>query len=125
MAGRYKSPLKWSDVTSQNVVDSARYSIPVEFVSMPLSGFMAPVSLVGTLIQHTAETLSGVVISQLSRPGTPVLYGGSPAVFDIRTETTPMGAIETMLDPQARELLLERFERRKGLGQRPVRSSVC
>ncbi|MBW2278870.1 MAG: trimethylamine methyltransferase family protein [Deltaproteobacteria bacterium] len=44
------SPIKWSDVTSQNVVDSARYSIPVEFVSMPLSGFMAPVSLVGTLI---------------------------------------------------------------------------
>ena len=29
------------------------------------------------LIQHTAETLSGVVISQLARPGTPVLYGGS------------------------------------------------
>jgi trimethylamine--corrinoid protein Co-methyltransferase len=91
------SPLKWSDVTSQNVVDCARYSIPVEFISMPLSGFMAPVSLVGTLVQHTAETLSGVVISQLSRPGTPVLYGGSPAIFDMRYETTPMGAVETMM----------------------------
>jgi trimethylamine--corrinoid protein Co-methyltransferase len=91
------SPLKWSDVTSQNVIDCARYSIPVEFISMPLSGFMAPVSLVGTLIQHTAETLSGVVISQLSRPGTPVLYGGSPAIFDMRYETTPMGAVETMM----------------------------
>jgi trimethylamine--corrinoid protein Co-methyltransferase len=64
---------------------------------MPLSGFMAPVTLVGTLIQHTAETLSGVVISQLVNPGTPVLYGGSPAIFDIRYETTPMGAIETMM----------------------------
>jgi trimethylamine--corrinoid protein Co-methyltransferase len=91
------SPLKWSDVTSQNVVDCARYAIPVEFVAMPLSGFMAPVTLVGTLIQHTAETLSGVVISQLARPGTPVLYGGSPAIFDMRYETTPMGAIETMM----------------------------
>jgi len=91
------SPIKWSDVTSQNVVDCARYSIPVEFVSMPLSGFMAPVTLVGTLIQHTAETLSGVVISQLTNPGTPVLYGGSPAIFDMRYETTPMGAVETMM----------------------------
>jgi len=91
------SPIKWSDVTSQNVVDCARFSIPVEFISMPLSGFMAPVTLVGTLIQHTAETLSGVVISQLARPGTPVLYGGSPAVFDMRYETTPMGAVETMM----------------------------
>jgi trimethylamine--corrinoid protein Co-methyltransferase len=91
------SPLKWSDVTSQNVVDCAESSIPVEFVSMPLSGFMAPVTLVGTLIQHTAETLSGVVISQLARPGAPVLYGGSPAIFDMRYETTPMGAVETMM----------------------------
>jgi len=91
------APLKWSDVTSQNLVDCAKYSIPVEYISMPLSGFMAPVTLVGTLIQHTAETLSGLVISQLTNPGTPVLYGGSPAVFDIRYETTPMGDIGTMM----------------------------
>jgi trimethylamine--corrinoid protein Co-methyltransferase len=91
------SPLKWSDVTSQNVIDCGVYGIPVEFIAMPLSGFMAPVTITGTLVQHTAETLSGVVISQLSSPGTPMLYGGSPAVFDIRYETTPMGAIETMM----------------------------
>jgi trimethylamine--corrinoid protein Co-methyltransferase len=91
------SPLKWSEVTSQNLVDCATYSIPVEYISMPLSGFMAPVTLVGTLIQHTAETLSGLVISQLVNPGTPVLYGGSPAIFDVRYETTPMGAVESMM----------------------------
>lgn len=91
------SPLKWSDVTSQNVVDCAQYSIPVEFISMPLSGFMAPVTLVGTLVQHTAETLSGIIISQLTNPGTPILYGGSPAIFDVRYETTPMGAVATQM----------------------------
>lgn len=91
------APIKWSDVTSQNVIDCARCAIPVEFVSMPLSGFMSPVTVVGSLVQHTAETLSGLVISQTARPGTPVLWGGSPAIFDIRYETTPMGAIETMM----------------------------
>jgi len=91
------APLKWSDVTSQNVVDCARAGIPVEFIAMPLAGFVAPVTLVGTLIQHTAETLSGIVISQLAQPGAPILYGGSPAIFDVRYETTPMGAIETMM----------------------------
>ncbi len=91
------SPIKWSDVTSQNVVDCAHYSIPVEFISMPLSGFMAPVTLIGTLVQHTAETLSGIVISQLTNPGAPILYGGSPAIFDVRFETTPMGAVETQM----------------------------
>ena len=64
---------------------------------MPLSGFMAPVTLVGSLVQQTAENLSGVVISQLVNPGAPILYGGSPAIFDVRFETTPMGAVETMM----------------------------
>jgi trimethylamine--corrinoid protein Co-methyltransferase len=91
------SPLKWSEVTSQNLVDCANSSIPVEFISMPLSGFMAPVTLIGTLVQHTAETISGIIISQFTKPGCPILYGGSPAIFDIRYETTPMGAIETMM----------------------------
>jgi len=91
------APLKWSDVTSQNLLDCAEYGIPVEYISMPLAGFMSPVTLVGTLVQHTAETLSGIVISQLARPGTPILYGGSPAAFDVRYETTPMGAIETQM----------------------------
>ncbi len=90
-------PLKWSFETSQNVIDCARAGVPVEFVSMPLSGFVAPVTLVGSVVQHAAETLSGVVLSQLAAPGAPVLWGGSPAVFDIRHETTPMGAIETMM----------------------------
>jgi trimethylamine--corrinoid protein Co-methyltransferase len=85
------SPLKWSDVTSQNLVDCAAFRIPVEYISM------APATIVGTLIQHTAETLSGLVISQCANPGTPVLYGGSPAFFDVRYETTPMGAIATMM----------------------------
>ncbi len=91
------SPLKWNDITSQNLLDCARYFIPVEFIAMPLSGFVAPVTLTGTLVQHTAETLSGIVISQTANPGTPILYGGSPAVFDVRHETAPMGAIESMM----------------------------
>jgi trimethylamine--corrinoid protein Co-methyltransferase len=37
------------------------------------------------------------VISQLTHPGAPVLYGGSPAVFDVRYETTPMGAVGTQM----------------------------
>ncbi|MCD4690684.1 trimethylamine methyltransferase family protein [bacterium] len=91
------APLKWSDVTAQNLLDCAADSVPVELISMPLTGFVGPVTLVGSLVQHTAETLSGVVLSQLANPGCPVLYGGSPAAFDMRYETTPMGAVETQM----------------------------
>jgi trimethylamine--corrinoid protein Co-methyltransferase len=64
---------------------------------MPLSGATSPVTLAGSLVQHTAENLSGIVIHQLARPGSPIIYGGSPAFFDVRNGTTPMGAIETMM----------------------------
>lgn len=67
------SPLRWTDEGVRNLVDCARSGIPVEIVPVPLTGFMAPVTLVGTLIQHTAEVLSGVVIAQLAQPGAPLL----------------------------------------------------
>ncbi len=90
-------PLKWSDLTTQSVIDCARAGIPSEFVSMPLAGATAPVTLTGAIVQHTAENLAGLVIAQLANPGAPVIYGGSPSIFDMRNGTTPMGAIETMM----------------------------
>jgi len=91
------SPLSWSNVTCQNLIDCARYGLPAELVAMPLCGANAPVTLAGALIQHTAENLSGIVIHQLVQPGAPIIYGGSPGIFEMRKGTTPMGAIETMM----------------------------
>jgi trimethylamine--corrinoid protein Co-methyltransferase len=90
-------PLKWSDLTCQSLIDCSKAGIPAQLVSMPLSGATSPVTLAGSLVQHTAENLSGIVIHQLVRPGSPIIYGGSPAFFDMRKGTTPMGAIETMI----------------------------
>ena len=64
---------------------------------MGMTGATSPVTLAGTLVQHTAENLSGVVIVQLARTGAPVIFGGSPTSFDMRKGTTPMGAVETMM----------------------------
>jgi len=50
-------------------------------------------------VQHAAECISGITIHQLAQPGAPIVWGGAPAIFDMRTGKTPMGAIETaMLD---------------------------
>ncbi|MHA1954680.1 MAG: trimethylamine methyltransferase family protein, partial [Candidatus Heimdallarchaeaceae archaeon] len=90
-------PLKWSDLTCQSIIDCAKYGIPSEFVSMPMTGANAPVTLLGAIVQHAAETLAGLVITQLVSPGAPVIWGGSPAAFDMRKGTTPMGSIDTMM----------------------------
>jgi trimethylamine--corrinoid protein Co-methyltransferase len=90
-------PLKWSDLTCQALIDCARAGIPAELVSMPLAGATAPVTLREMVVQHCAESLSGVLIHQLADPGAPIVYGGSPSAFDMRHGTTPMGAVETMM----------------------------
>jgi trimethylamine---corrinoid protein Co-methyltransferase len=90
-------PLLWSDLTCQNLIDCARAGIPAQLVSMPLAGATAPVTLAAAVVQHTAECLSGITIHQLARAGAPIVWGGSPAAFDMREGTTPMGAAETWL----------------------------
>lgn len=90
-------PLKWSDLTCHDLICAARAGVPAELVSMPLAGATAPVTLLAAVVQHCAENLSGVVIHQLAAPGSPIIYGGSPAMFDMRHATTPMGATETMM----------------------------
>ena len=90
-------PLGFSDLTSQSVIDAARSMIPTEIISMPMAGANAPITLLGSITQHCAETLSGIVMSQLAYKGAPVIWGGSPSIMDMKHGTTPMGAIETMM----------------------------
>jgi trimethylamine--corrinoid protein Co-methyltransferase len=92
-------PLIWSEFGARNLIELARAGVPAEIVSMPLAGAAAPVTLLGAVVQHAAECLSGVAIHQLANPGAPIVWGGAPAIFDMRKGTTPMGAIETgMID---------------------------
>lgn len=89
--------LKWSNLTTQSLIDCARTGIPSELISMGMTGATSPVTIAGTLVQHVAENLCGLVICQLAKKGAPVIFGGSPSSFDMRKGTTPMGAIETMM----------------------------
>jgi trimethylamine--corrinoid protein Co-methyltransferase len=91
------SPLRWSELGCHDLRACAQNAIPVQFISMPLAGALAPMSLLANVVQHAAETLSGVVIHQAWTPGSPLIWGGSPALFDMRHSTSPMGAVETLL----------------------------
>ena len=90
-------PLIWSEFGSQNLIELARAGVPAEMVSMPLAGGAGPVTLLGSVVQHAAESLSGIAIHQLSKPGAPIVWGGAPAIFDMRKGSTPFGAIETAM----------------------------
>lgn len=90
-------PLKWAQPAAMNIVDAARAGLPLNFISMPMPGAASPVTLAGSLLQHTAENLSGLVLAQVARPGAPVIWGGAPVVFDMRYGTSALAAIEATM----------------------------
>ncbi len=87
---------RYSEDSCQNLLDCAAYGIPVEIVPVTLMGLIAPVTLVGATVMHVADVLAGVTMAQIVRPGTPVLFGGAPATFHMRTAMSPMAAIEAL-----------------------------
>jgi trimethylamine--corrinoid protein Co-methyltransferase len=91
------APLRWSNLTTHSVMECARTGTPSEFIAVPLAGATGPVTLSGSLVQHAAENLAGIVIAQSVCPGSPVVFGGSPAIFDMRSGNTPLGAVETVM----------------------------
>lgn len=88
------SPLELSYNACQVIIQGARYGIPVNVLSMAMAGGSSSVHLAGTLVTHSAEILSGIVLAQLASPGAPVLYGSSTTIFDLRHGTAPVGAPE-------------------------------
>jgi trimethylamine---corrinoid protein Co-methyltransferase len=90
-------PLKWTPISSQNIIDCARFGLPIETVSMSMPGAAGPATLAGSLLVNLAETLSGMVLAQCVNPGTPFIYGGAPAQFDMRFGTTALSAIEATM----------------------------
>lgn len=87
---------RYSEDSCQNLLDCAEWGIPMEMVPVTLMGLIAPVTQVGAAVFHTVDTLAGIVMAQLIRPGTPVLFGGAPATFHMREATSPMLAIEAL-----------------------------
>jgi trimethylamine--corrinoid protein Co-methyltransferase len=90
------TPLRWAEDAIQNLLDCAEWGIPVEIVPVMLLGMISPATTVGALVLHTAEVLSGLTVTQLVRPGTPVLFGGAPASFHMQLMTNPMTAVEAL-----------------------------
>ena len=78
------SPLKQDAHYGGMMLEAARKGIPVVCPAEPLSGATSPVTLAGTLVIQTADTLAGVILTQMSNPGTPVICGSVATTTDLR-----------------------------------------
>lgn len=87
---------RYSEDSCQNLLDCVEWGIPVEIVPVTLMGLTAPVSLLGAAVFHAVDTLAGVIMAQVIRPGAPVLYGGAPAEFHMREATSSMLGVQAL-----------------------------
>lgn len=91
------SPLRYAMETVEILDEIIEHNIPVVLSSAPQAGATSPASLAGTLVQLTAEQLSGFTYVNLKRPGYPAIMGCVPAQADLRTGSFTGGSAEFAL----------------------------
>jgi trimethylamine---corrinoid protein Co-methyltransferase len=88
------SPRRFDQAMSEGLIAMAEHGQAVVITPFTLMGAMAPVSLAAALAQQNAEALFGVVLAQLVRPGTPVMYGAFTSNVDMRSGAPAFGTPE-------------------------------
>ncbi len=91
------SPLSWEKGAIEALIATVNRGIPLCLLPQPFTGVTSPYTLAGSITVHNAETLSGIVFSQLINPGSPVIYGSAWSTFDMRTANVIIGSPETVL----------------------------
>jgi trimethylamine---corrinoid protein Co-methyltransferase len=88
------SPRLLDDAMGDGLIAMVEHGQPVTITPFTLMGAMTPVSLPAALAQQNAEALFGVVLSQLVRPGAPVMYGAFTSNVDMRSGAPAFGTPE-------------------------------
>ena len=91
------SPLGLTEIVAENLAFCARHQLPAMLIPIPLAGGSSPVTLSGTLVQHTAEVLGSLVVSQIVLPGAPVIFGGGPSIMDMQKGTACQSSTEAVI----------------------------
>src|SRR5208337_4051128 len=79
------SPLRFPFDGIDQLFETSRLNMPTPVGPMAQLGLSAPASIAGTMAQENAEILAGICVTQLIRPGMPVMYGGICHAFDMAT----------------------------------------
>jgi trimethylamine--corrinoid protein Co-methyltransferase len=90
------SPLRLDTPMLQGILEFSRRNQVIVMTPFTLAGAMAPVTLAGALAEQNAEALAGMVLTQVVRPGAPVVYGGFTSNVDMQSGAPAFGTPEYM-----------------------------
>ena len=105
------SPLLWDGTMTKAARAYARANQAAVIVPFILGGAMGPVTNAGAIAQSLAETMVGCAITQLERPGAPVIFGNFLSSMSLRSGSPTFGTPE----PAVGTLVVGQLARRLGL----------
>ena len=88
------SPFKLDKSYGELTMEAALNGIPVVVPAEPLCGATAPITLAGNLVVQNVDSLAGVMLTQLTHPGAPTLFGCISSITDLRDMKYLSGAVE-------------------------------
>jgi trimethylamine---corrinoid protein Co-methyltransferase len=91
------SPMRWDERMLEAQLVYSEANQPVVLTPFLLMGAMSPVSIPATLVQQIAEALTGVALSQLIRPGSPVIFGSFLSNIDMQSGSPCFGTPESAI----------------------------
>ena len=91
------SPLVYYDPAVEKILYCAENNIPLINFPAPQCCGSAPATFAGTIVQASAESLSGLVFHQLANPGAPFIYGAFATIMDMQTTIFSYGCVELAL----------------------------
>jgi trimethylamine--corrinoid protein Co-methyltransferase len=95
------SPLQLDIPMAEGLITMAEHGQVLVITPFTLAGAMSPVTLAGALVQQHAEAMAGIVLTQIVRPGVPVMYGGFTSNVDMRSGAPAFGTPEYTKAAQA------------------------
>ncbi|MDH3877200.1 MAG: trimethylamine methyltransferase family protein, partial [Desulfobacterales bacterium] len=88
------SPLQYSAEMAGALIEYARHGQVSMLALLMQAGATGPVTLPGLLAVQNAEVLAGIILAQLVNPGSPVIYGTTSTITEMRTGGLAIGAPE-------------------------------
>jgi trimethylamine--corrinoid protein Co-methyltransferase len=92
--GEPVSPLMHPVEVLEKLLFCADWGIPLIYAPAPIAGATAPVTHAGQIMQGVAESLFGLVVHQLRRPGAPFVTGSASGKLDMTTLQTLYNSAE-------------------------------
>jgi trimethylamine--corrinoid protein Co-methyltransferase len=89
------SPLRWDDRMLDALFEYVDAAQPVVLTPFILMGAMSPVTIPAALVQQIVEALSGIALTQLIRPGAPVIFGSFLSNIDMQSGSPTFGTPES------------------------------